>query len=661
MEYFFSFVLLYQNILIITMRNYHKKPKIDIEEVLMDRRALNKENEVLEKLETPVETKNIFFVFLSIMVCVIILYGRVFYLDIIKGQFFYQLSETNRLRYTPIKAPRGIIFDRYGKALVENKMTLSLILSPQDLFSNTNKDNLITEVANIFGLSSEDIQKKYTHLNSFSFEPILLKTNISTDEARIFESEIKEEDRKGFYLVEDYSRRYVDPEAFSHILGYIGKMDEEDVANNPEYPISDVLGKMGLEKYYEKYLHGTSGKKLIEVDAKAHMNPNLGEESPQAGNNIYTTIDKDMQIELYKDLSNAVKGLGIHKAAGLIINPKTGEVLSLVSLPAIDVNVLTNGSPKKTIEAMMTDKYMPFINRIISGLYAPGSTIKPLVAMAALEEKTVDPNKKIVDEDALIVPNPYDPEHPATFRDWRNHGIVDMRSAIANSCNIYFYSLGGGYKDIKGLGIKKIKEYWIKFHLAKSLGIDLFGEKDGVLPDPEWKKKNNKTDPTWYLGDTYNISIGQGDLFITPIQIAYYLASIANKGDIMKPYIVSKIMDEKNAIVYKANSKVIENINMSSENFQVVLEGMRGVITIGSAKMLNNISDKFQVAGKTGTPQTEGGKKTNAFFVAFAPYEDPEVLMLVLLEEPPQGSVAAIPVVDQLMRWYYNNRFIKGL
>jgi len=540
-------------------------------------------------------------------------------------------------------------------------MAMSLILSPQDLATNINKEKVILQIAAIFNLLPADIESKYLNLSSFSFEPVLLKTNVTTDEARIFESETKEEERKGFYLVEDYSRAYVNSNAFSHVLGYVGKMDSEDITDNPDYPISDVLGKMGLEKYYESYLHGFSGKKLIEVDSKSHLNPNLGEESPKPGNSVYTTIDKDLQIELYNDLFSAVQKLGINKAAGIILNPKTGEVLSLVSLPSIDVNALTSGSPKKTIDEMMTNKYMPFINRAISGLYAPGSTIKPLVAMAALEEGTIDPNKVIKDEDALIVPNKYDPEHPAIFRDWRNHGSVDMRSAIANSCNIYFYALGGGYKDITGLGIKKLKEYWVKFHLAKKLGIDLFGEKDGTLPDPEWKKKNNKENPGWYLGDTYNISIGQGDLLITPIQIADYLASIANKGSIMKPFIVSKITDESNAIKYEAKSVVLSNLNMSLEHFDVVLEGMRGVITIGSAKMLNNLTDKFQVAGKTGTPQIMGGKKTNALFAAFAPYKDPEVLILVLLEEPPQGSVAAIPVVDQVMRWYYNNRFLKGI
>lgn len=398
------------------MKRY-SKPKIDIEEVLMDRRALSDEDQQLERLETAVEPKNIFMVFVVVLFFFVVLYGRVFFLEIIQGNFFYKLSEVNRLRYIPIKAPRGIIFDRYGKPLVENKMTLSLILTPQDLNNNKNKDALVLQVASIFNLLPADIEKKYLNLNSYSFEPILLKTNVSNDEARIFESETKEEERAGFYLVEDYSRFYEHPEAFSHVLGYIGKMDDKEISENPLYPISDVMGKMGLEKYYEKYLHGVSGKKLLEVDAKSKINPNLGEESPHSGNNVMTTIDKDLQIEMYEVLKAAAEKLKINKAAGLAINPRTGEVLALVSLPSIDANALTSGSPRKTIEAMMTNKFQPFINRVISGLYAPGSTIKPLMAMAGLEEDLVDPNKQYKDENALIVPNPYDPEHPAIFRD----------------------------------------------------------------------------------------------------------------------------------------------------------------------------------------------------------------------------------------------------
>jgi len=290
-------------------------------------------------------------------------------------------------------------------------------------------------------------------------EPILLKTNVSIEEARKFESEITEQDKKGFYLVEDYSRYYVDPEAFSHILGYTGKMDNIDIQENPQYPISDIIGKMGIEKYYEQYLHGVSGKQLMEINARSEINPNLGEIKAKPGNNLITTIDKDLQLELYKDLKTTITNLHIHKGAGLAINPQTGEVLALVSFPSIDVNTLTKGSPRADIDKMTSNIYMPFINRVISGLYAPGSTIKPLVAIAALQEHTIDPDKTIVDEDAIVIPNPYDAKHPSIFRDWKNHGIVDMRKAIAYSCNIYFYALGGGYKDIEGLGIRRLKQY----------------------------------------------------------------------------------------------------------------------------------------------------------------------------------------------------------
>ena len=641
------------------MSQLSKKPNIDIEEILLDKMVTGRPNNKLEKLEAHLSSQKFLLFFVIITGFLVILYARVFYLQVARGSYFYKLSEDNKTRYVPIKAARGLILDRYGNNLVENQTTLSLILSPRDLLQNSHRDATIEKVKEIFSLEGDwDSKYKDESKSNFGFDPVLLETNVSVEEARRFESEISSEDKNGFYLIEDYSRHYLDDEAFSHLIGYTGKMDQNDIKNHPEYPVADIIGKMGLESYYEKFLHGVSGKRIMEVNAKSEVSPYIKEEPAQPGNNLVTTVDRELQTFFYQTLKEATDDLHIHKAAGIITNPKTGEMLALVSLPAVNANALTKGYPVKEVRAMLENSHMPFLNRVISGLYAPGSTIKPLVALAALEEKTIDPSKKIRDEDAIIIPNPYDPNKPSIFRDWKNHGIVDMKSAIANSCNIYFYALGGGYKDIKGLGIQKLKEYWEKFYLGNILGIDLYGEKKGVLPDPEWKKVNKPDDPVWRLGDTYNVSIGQGDLLVTPLELAFYLGALANEGKIMKPYIVSKIIDNNKNIVYNAAPRVLSELKFQKENFKIVKEGMRGVVTIGSAQMLKDLDD-MKVAGKTGTPQIEQGKKTNALFAAFAPYEDPDILVLVLLEEPPQGSVVAIPVVDKVMRWYHDNRYQK--
>ena len=640
------------------MKNYLKNSKISFEEVLVDRHAKNF-NDDFQRLEEPLSELNILKFFVFCIVCLLILFGRIFYLNILKGNANYLISENNRIRYVLIKAPRGVIYDRYHKAIVSNKTSLSLILLPRDFLDKkiNSLDTRINTISNIFGLEKEELEKILAKIDQSSYEPILIKTNITSDMARVFESDIKEADRLGFYVIEDYMRSYSDSNAFTHVTGYIGRMNDDDIKNNPSYPIADLIGKYGIETQYEKYLHGLSGKKMMEVDASSKLNPELGIINPVPGNRLITTIDKELQQFLYDAVLKSVNKLGLHKATAIMTNPKTGEVLAMVSIPSIDADAFSSGAPKSVINETLNNKYNPFINRAISGLYSPGSTIKPLVALAALMEKTVNPEDNIKDVDAIVIPNKYNPSKPSIFKDWKNHGLINMHTAIAYSCNIYFYALGGGYKDIPALGITRLKKYWSLFHLGSNLGIDLDNEKDGNLPDPEYKKRVNPNNPLWLLGDTYNVSIGQGDLLLTPLQIAYYIGSIANNGKIMKPYIVSKILNDENQIIFEQKPKIIKNVNIPTEYMDIVRDGMRKVITLGSGQLMKTIP--FEVAGKTGSAQIQGNTKTNAIFAGFAPYKDPEILITVLLEEPPEGSVVTIPLVDEVLRYYYNNRFLK--
>lgn len=639
-------------------KHSQKYNNLSLEEVLVDRRAKNY-NDDFQKLEEPISEFNILKFFVFCFVCILILYGRIFYLNILKGNENYLISENNRTRYILIKAPRGVIYDRYNNAIVSNKTSLSLILLPRDFFDqkDDSSNNIINNISSIFGIEVNDLQKTIKKINEFSYEPILIKTNVTSDMARLFESDIKESNRLGFYIIEDYMRSYSDPEAFTHVIGYTGKMSESDVEKYPQYPIADLIGKYGLESKYEKYLHGLSGKKMMEVDARSKINPELGILNPQPGNRLVTTIDKELQQFLYDALARSIEKLGLKKGTALMTNPKTGEVLAIVSFPSINAEAFSSGSPRNIIESTLTNKYNPFINRAISGLYSPGSTIKPLVAVGALMENLINPEDNIKDVDAIIIPNKYNPDKPAVFKDWKNHGWINMRTAIAYSCNIYFYALGGGWKDIPGLGVTRLKKYWELFHLGSKLGIDLDNEKDGNLPDPEYKKRIDPNNPLWLLGDTYNVSIGQGDLLLTPLQIAYYIGSLGNNGKIMKPYVVSKILDEDNNIVFEQKPKVLKNVNVPQKYLDIVLDGMRKVVTMGSGQLMKTIP--FEVAGKTGSAQIQGNTKTNAIFAGIAPYKDPEVLILVLLEEPPEGSVVTIPLVDEVLRFYYNNRFLK--
>ena len=639
------------------MKKRYTSSNLSLEEILVDKHAKTYE-ENFEKLERPISDGNVLKFFIFSLLCVLTIFGRIFYLNIIKGNENYLISEKNRTRYILIKAPRGIIYDRYHNAIVSNKTSLSLILLPRDFFDVTtqNKDLLIKQISSIFNLDIVELQSILNKIDEFSYEPILIKTNIDTDMARLFESDIKSTDRLGFYIIEDYTRAYSDAHAFTHVFGYTGRMSEDDIKTYPQYPIADLIGKYGLESKYEKYLHGLSGKQMMEVDARSKINPELGIINPKPGNRLVTTIDKELQQFLYEALLRTANKLGLKKGTALMTNPKTGEILAMVSIPAINAEAFSSGSPKNVIQETLTNKFNPFINRAISGLYSPGSTIKPLVALAALMEKTINPEDNIKDSDAIIIPNKYNPDKPSIFKDWKNHGQVNMRTAIAYSCNIYFYALGGGYKDIPGLGITRLKKYWQLFHLGSKLGIDLDNEKDGNLPDPEYKKEVNPNNPLWLLGDTYNVSIGQGDLLLTPLQISAYINSISNNGKIMKPYVVSEILDDDNKVIFKQNPTVVKNVNIPQKYLDIVLDGMRKVVTLGSGQLMKTIP--FEVAGKTGSAQIQGNTKTNAIFAGFAPYKDPEVSILVLLEEPPEGSVVTIPLVDEVLRFYYNNRFV---
>ena len=639
-------------------KNSKKFNNLSFEEILVDRRA-KLYNDDFQKLEEPISELNILKFFLFSCICILILFGRVFYLNIIKGAENYLISENNRTRYILIKSPRGVIYDRYHKAVVANTTSLSLILVPRDFFEKKDEDisHIISYISNVFEIPKDKLNKIIKQIDEYSYEPILIKTNVTSDMARLLESDIKESNRFGFYIIEDYTRSYADNEAFSHVVGYTGHMDEEDIEKYPQYPIADIIGKYGLESKYETYLHGSSGKKMMEVDAMSQINPELGILKPKPGNRLITTIDKDLQQFVYDALVRTIDKLGLEKGTALMSNPKTGEILAMVSFPSIDANAFSSGSPANVINKTLNNKYNPFINRAISGLYSPGSTIKPLVAIGALMEKLINPELEIKDVDAIIIPNRYNPDNPAVFKDWKNHGWVNMRTAIAHSCNIYFYALGGGWRDIPGLGITRLKKYWELFHLGSKLGIDLDGEKDGNLPDPEYKKRVNPENPLWLLGDTYNVAIGQGDLLLTPLQILYYINSIANHGKIMQPYVVSKILDENDKIVFEQKPKVIKDVNVDQEKLDIVLDGMRKVVTIGSGQLMKTIP--FEVAGKTGSAQIQGNTKTNAIFSGVAPYKDPEVSILVLIEEPPEGSVVTIPLVDEILRYYYNNRYIK--
>jgi penicillin-binding protein 2 len=374
------------------------------------------------------------------------------------------------------------------------------------------------------------------------------------------------------------------------------------------------------------------------------------------------TIDSELQNFLYTTLKESTTNLGIKKAVGIVMNPKNGEILAMISLPTFDGNLFSQGGKSTEIQEIFQDTNHPMFNRAVSGLYSPGSTIKPLMAMAVLNEKIIPPNDNIIDKGRVVIPNPYDSTKESIFRDWKldGHGLVNLRRALAVSCNTYFYTVGGGYGSVTGLGKDRIKEYWQLFRLDKLTGIDLPGETGGVLADEALLKKSRPTDPVWHLGDTYNISIGQGDLQITPLELLSYISAVAENGTFWQPHLVQQIKNGE-TLVKNQSAQLITKLNLPANYFKIVQEGMRQTVTDpdGSVASLNNLG--ITLAGKTGTPQVSSGQKINALFAAYAPYEDPQIAVLVLFEGPKEGSAVAIPVVGKVLNWWNQNRLAKGL
>jgi len=622
-----------------------EKHLLDPEEVLLDRKAEESAGIQLEKLEKPISPfliKLMFFLSLSLALLV---GGRSFALQFIEGANYRQRANNNRIRYSIINAPRGIIYDRFHHPLVLNSPSFSLEMIPLDLPPQDQKrEEVINKVSLDFQIDKKEIENILAKKeNRYSITPILLKANLTMAEVRHFETlSLKD---SGFEVVADSSRYYPEGKKFAHLIGYVGKISAEDQVKYKNYPLSSMVGKDGLESYYETTLQGKAGKKLVEIDAHNNIQQSLGEVPPQKGKDLTTTIDQGLQIVLYDALQERMKELGIKGAAGIALNPQTGEVLALVSLPSFDPNVMTKGSPSSLINSYFHSSSHPLLNRVIGGVYPPGSVIKPLIALAALKEHIIDPDYKMHTNGKIIITSPYEPHQKYIFRDWQNNGIVDMRKAIAMSCNVYFWAIGGGWKNITGLGLARIRKYWKAFGFDKKLGIDLPGEINDILPSKAWLQRNRPSDPTWKQGDTYGISIGEGGLMLTPLQIAAYISTIANNGVLMKPHLQ---MAEKPQAVLK--------LDIPQRDLQIVQEGMREVITSGTAKSLSSLP--FTLAGKSGSPKFIHNGKVgyHALFAAYAPFSNPQIVLLVLAENPPSGEVITLPVVKKVLSWYWENR-----
>lgn len=434
-------------------------------------------------------------------------------------------------------------------------------------------------------------------------------------------------------------RKYTDAQGFGNLLGFI-KYPAKDKSGF--YYEEEFLPKDGAELALNEILSGKNGLELIETAVNGEIISQSVVDSPKTGENAVLSIDSRIQEKFYNTIETLALDVGFQGGAGIIMDVNSGEILSMVSYPEYRSEVMTEGKDVEKIENYYKDSNNPFLNRVISGLYTPGSIVKPFVALAALQENIISPEKIIVSTGQISIPNPYFPDQPSIFKDWKAHGPVDMRRALAVSSDVYFYQIGGGFEGQKGLGVDRIKKYLESFGFTKKTGFNNEKEATGVIPDAEWKKKTFDGE-IWRVGDTYNTAIGQYGMQITPIQAAVGVSAIANGGKLLTP----SILFTSTSTIASAKSTV----QMLDKNLQIVKEGMRMSVKEGTAAGLN--IGAVEIAGKTGTAELGARKQfVNSWVIGFFPYEKPKYAFATVMERGPvHNLVGATYVMRQLFDW----------
>ncbi len=596
------------------------------------------------RIEWPMNRLGSFWLFGIGLIVLLAYMGRLSYLNLVKGDEYRQMAERNSLRSIAIAAPRGDITDRFGESLVQNEPSLDAALVPGDLPKDeTERSKLLERIRNFFAPDDDVWRTIATRLQSGSFQPILLKDHL--DQKTIIRFLAERQNFPGIMLLKTAERKYIDGPVFSHIIGYEGKIrsDELTALKDQGYTMTDSIGKQGIEKSYEAMLRGVAGGELVEVDALGQVKKALGVIAPQKGKNIRLTLDAGLQRVAFQALEKVLTDANLKRGALVALDPKTGAVRALVSYPSYDNNLFARGISQAAYSELAGDPNKPLFNRAIGGEYPPGSTIKPLLAAAALSEGTITPETTIESRGGIQVGRSF-------FGDWKAHGFTDLRRAIAVSSDVYFYSIGGGYGNIRGLGMERMKSYEERFGWGKKTGIDLPGEQDGFLPTPSWKEE--RFGERWYIGDDYNASIGQGYVTATPLQIAVAIAAIANGGTVPTPHLVEGVQDAQGQEVKVESTPKADHI-FSEAILRVVREGMRETITEGTAQSLQDLA--VPVAGKTGTAQFGGAKQTHGWFASFAPYQNPELAIIVLVEDQSEtATYHAVPITHAVYEWYFN-------
>jgi penicillin-binding protein 2 len=591
----------------------------------------------------------IIFTFVIFFFLVIIL--RLWYLQILKGDYYKELSDNNRIRLIKIKAPRGMIFDRYGKTLAKNLPSFDLALIPNEV-SRSNIDTLLNNLKNFISFNPVTLKRKLNQIHSFClFKPLVIKEDLKYRELTLFE--INKLDLPGFLIMLTLKRNYPYEDHTSHLIGYLSETTEKEIETNLLYnrksvEKGDFVGRSGIEKIFNNNLMGENGGRQVEIDAYGQELQILKEVSAIPGNSLFLTIDINLQKkikELLKDLVGVV----------IVLNPNNGEILALENSPSFDPNIFSRGITREKWKNLLKHPYHPLENRAIQCQYPPGSIFKIVTAIAGLEEGLISPESRFFCNGKYNLSK-------YIYGCWKKegHGSMNLEEAIVQSCDIYFYMLG------RKLGIDKIYKYAKFLGLGEKTGVLLENEKKGLIPNSKWKKKTLKE--PWLPGETISCAIGQSFIQVTPLQIAILLSVVANNGYIYKPLLVKKIEDSDGKVIQEFPPQILKKIPISEKNLKFIRESLfKAVYSSNCTGQRAKIPD-FKFGGKTGTVQIIGKKKLeeikkcgeipfkfrdHALFAAYAPLEKPQIVVVVLIEHGGHGGVVAAPIAREIIKFFF--------
>ena len=569
---------------------------------------------------------------------------RLWHLQILNADNYRNMSENNRLRFVPVAASRGAIMDRNGTVLVSNQPSFSLAVVPQEV---TDRDGLLDHLAKLLGLDRAEMNERWEKgKGRAKYYPIILASNISRDQVEIVEENHLR--LPGVEIEMKPVREYASGVLAAHLLGYIGEVSEDELNAKgfEEYNPGDYLGKNGIERSWEKELHGNDGGRQLEVDARGRVLRTISESYPTVGNSVVLTIDANLQKQ-------TEQAFGDQAGAAVAMDVNTGEVLAFVSNPGFDPALFSGKMPADTWKEYLEDRRHPLENKALTGQYPPGSTFKIITALAGLQEGKIDEKTSVTCSGSYELGN-------STFNCWNRHGhgVTNLKKALRESCDVYFYQLG------ERLGVDSIAAMAKRFMLGAPMGIGLAHEKGGLIPTAEWKLK--RFAKRWFHGETLPVAIGQGYVLMTPIQLASMIATVANEGTVYRPSLVKRIVDADGKPLKEFKPEVMGTTGVSADKFKLVKQGLFAVVNEpGGTGATARLSD-VHVAGKTGSAQvvklrdskqaTPYQYRDHALFVAFAPYEKPEIAVAVIVEHGEHGGSAAAPIAGRIMRAWFDGK-----